>query len=70
MAQIIAKELGTIVFETKIRSSVAVAEAPAHGNSIYKYAAKSNSAYDYRGFIEELLTKKEMISDGKKDKQN
>ena len=60
MAETIAKELNTIVFETKIRSSVAVAEAPAHGESIYTYATKSNSANDYRDFVKELLRQKGM----------
>lgn len=55
MAQLIAKELETKVFDTKIRSSVAVAEAPAHGESIYKYSPRSNSVKDYKQFINELI---------------
>ncbi|MBR0597554.1 ParA family protein [Sinanaerobacter chloroacetimidivorans] len=65
MAEIIAKELNTKVFETKIRSSVAVAEAPAHGESIYQYAPRATSTKDYRNFVEELISEKGMKLDGK-----
>lgn len=64
MAEMIAKELNSIVFQTRIRSSVAVAEAPAHGESIFHYAARSNSAEDYRQFIDELISQKGMKIDG------
>ncbi|MGI6727466.1 MAG: ParA family protein [Anaerovoracaceae bacterium] len=60
MAQIIAIELNTKVFKTKIRSSVAVAEAPAHGVSIFKHSPRSNSSKDYRKFIDELISQKGM----------
>jgi len=66
MTQTIAGELKTVVFNTKIRSSVAVAEAPAHGESIYRHSTKSNSAFDYRCFIDELLEREGLISHGKK----
>ena len=56
MAESIAAQLGTIVFENKIRASVCVAEAPAHGESILEYAPKSTSAQDYFGLIEEIQT--------------
>lgn len=64
MAEIIAKELNTKVFDTKIRSSVAVAEAPAHGVSVFRYSAKSNSTIDYREFVDELISQKGMKLDG------
>ncbi|MGI6731883.1 MAG: ParA family protein [Anaerovoracaceae bacterium] len=54
MAELIAKELRTKVFDTKIRTSVAVAEAPAHGESIYQYSPRSNSVKDFREFVKEL----------------
>ncbi|NLK36908.1 MAG: ParA family protein [Epulopiscium sp.] len=56
MAGQIASQLNTIVFDSKIRSSVTVAEAPAHGESILTYAPKSNPALDYSEFIEYLLS--------------
>ena len=66
MAEIIAKELNSVVFETKIRSSVTVAEAPAHGLSIYNYSRNSNAAKDYRQFVNELISQKGMKLDVKK----
>jgi chromosome partitioning protein len=65
MAEIIAKELNTVVFNSKIRSSVSVAEAPAHGESVYGFSPKANSTKDYLEFVEELLSQKGMKLDGK-----
>ena len=64
MAEIIAKELKTMVFKTKIRSSVSVAEAPAHGESVYRFSPKAKSTNDYREFIDELISQKGMILNG------
>ncbi len=66
MAEMIAQELHTKVFTTKIRSSVSVAEAPAHGESVYKYSPKANSTKDYRQLVEELIAQKGMKLDGEK----
>lgn len=66
MAEIIARELHTKVFNTKIRSSVSVAEAPAHALSVYKHSPRSNPTKDYRNLVEELLSQKGMIADGQK----
>ena len=55
MADGVAAQLGTKVFDTVIRSSVAVAEAPAHGENIIEYAPRSNAARDYKAFVEEVL---------------
>jgi len=66
MALVIANELSTKVFDTKIRSSVSVAEAPAHGQSVYRYSPRANSTKDYIDFIEELLEQKGMNLDGEK----
>lgn len=54
MTENIARQIGTKVFQTQIRSSVTVAEAPAHGESVFDYAPKSNPALDYRKFVEEI----------------
>lgn len=64
MAGVIANELKTIVFETKIRSSVSVAEAPAHGESVYRYSPRANSTKDYKEFVEEVLKEKGMSLNG------
>lgn len=58
MTENIARQMGTKVFETQIRNSVTVAEAPAHGESVFDYAPKSNPSLDYRKFIEEIASDK------------
>ena len=47
LADQIAKQLDTVVFESKIRTSVAVAEAPAHSMSVIDYAPSSKPAQDF-----------------------
>ena len=54
IAQVIAEQLGTTIFKTKISASVAIAEAPAHGESIITYSPKSKSAAEFKAFINEL----------------
>lgn len=54
MAQQLAKQINTVVFESKIRSGVAIAEAPAHGESIFDYNARSAAVKDYKEFIHEI----------------
>ena len=55
MADGVAAQLKTKVFQTVIRNSVTVAEAPAHGENIMDYAPRSNAAKDYIDFVEEVL---------------
>ena len=43
------------VFETVIRPNVALAEAPAHGKTIFDYAPDAPGAEDYRALSRELL---------------
>ncbi len=54
MAGQLAGQIGTVVFETKIRNGVAIAEAPAHGESIYEYSPRSAAVKDYEAFLEEI----------------
>lgn len=63
MAQNIAAQIGTTVFNTHIRSSVCVAEAPAQGESLLDYAPRSNPAQDYKALVAEVL---ELIKQRKK----
>lgn len=58
MAEHMADLLDTKVFESKIRNGVSVAEAPAHGESIFDYAPKSNPALDYANFVKEVIRAK------------
>jgi len=57
IAKNVAKQIGTDVFNAKIATSVAVAEAPAHGLSIYKYAPRCNPSKNYRSLVQEVLDK-------------
>ncbi len=70
MAQQLADQIGTKVFDTKIRNGVAIAEAPAHGESIFDYNPRSAAVKDYQAFIEEIadiIHLKEVAGNGKKD---
>lgn len=55
MASSVAAHSNTRLFDAKIRSGVAVAEAPAHGMDLLSYAPRSNPAKDYMEFIDEVL---------------
>lgn len=56
LAQMIAEQLDTTIFKSKISASVTIAEAPAHGESIITYSPKSRSAMEYMAFIKELIS--------------
>jgi chromosome partitioning protein len=47
---------GDLVFDTVIRTNVALAEAPASGQSIFEYAPKSTGAEDYSALAKEVLS--------------
>lgn len=55
LSEQIAAQFDTKVFKTKIRASVAVAEAPAHGESVLTYAPRAKPADDFRALVEEIL---------------
>lgn len=55
MANEIVKQLNTVVLNTKIRRSVAVAESPAHGESILTYSPNSNAALDYNALVNWIM---------------
>jgi chromosome partitioning protein len=46
------------VFNTVIRENVALAEAPAKGQTIFEYMPKSSGAEDYQALAEEVLNVK------------
>lgn len=54
MASQIAQQLDTVVFEAKIRGSVSVAEAPAHGMSVVDYAPSSKPAQDFEQLCDQI----------------
>lgn len=49
-----AAEMGTRVFNTRIRECTAVVEALAYRKGIFEYAPRSNAAIDYAEFMNEL----------------
>lgn len=51
----IASRLDTHIFNSKIHSSIAVAECPAHGESVLTYAPSSKPAQDYSALLDELM---------------
>jgi chromosome partitioning protein len=51
------ENLGDIVFKTKIRKNVSLAEAPLENKNIAEYAPKSSGAEDYRALVDELIKK-------------
>ncbi len=55
MADSIAKQLHSKVFYSKISSSIKVAEAPAHGESILTYAPRTKSAEDFQSLVDEIF---------------
>lgn len=70
MAQQLAAQIGTGVFQTKIRNGVAIAEAPAHGESIFEYNPRSSAVKDYLDFIDEIadtIHLKEVTESGQED---
>ena len=44
-----------ILFQTKIRRNIRLAEAPSHGMSIFRYDPKSSGAEDYRRLADEIV---------------
>ena len=54
LAQEVARQLGTQVFESKIRRGVGVAMAPAHGQSVLTYAPNSKPAQDLQEIVSQV----------------
>ncbi len=55
MADSIAEQLNSKVFYAKISSSVKVAEAPAHGESVLTYAPRTKPAEDFQSLVDEIF---------------
>ena len=55
LAQVIAEQLGTTLFKSRISNGISIAEAPAHGESIITYEPKSKGAKEFMAFVEELI---------------
>jgi chromosome partitioning protein len=55
VASTIQEYFGDLVFDTIIRTNVALAEAPAQGVSIFKYDSRSSGAEDYGKLADEVI---------------
>lgn len=54
-AELIAKELKTVIFNNTIRSSVAIMEAQTNQQDIFNYAPKNAATQDYYDLVEEFI---------------
>lgn len=54
-AELIAEQLNTSIFNSTIRSSVAIMEAQTNQQDIFSYAPKNAAARDYSELVEELI---------------
>lgn len=54
LANVIAEQLNTKIYKSRISTSVCIAEAPAHGESVITYSPKSKAAAEYMEFVKEL----------------
>ena len=50
-------QLSSLVFTTKIRKNITIAEAPLESKNIVEFEPKCNGAKDYRTFTDELLAR-------------
>ena len=50
-----AAEIGTKVYQSKIRENISIEEAQAFKEDIYTYAKRSNGALDYGALVTEIL---------------
>lgn len=55
VADTVREYFGDLVFQTVIRTNVALAEAPARGTSIFAYDPRSSGAEDYSNLADEIL---------------
>ncbi len=53
----IRKNFAAKVFNTIIRENISLAEASAHGKTIFEYDPSSHGAEDYKALFEEIMTK-------------
>lgn len=53
----IKKTYEGVVFETKVRENISLAEVPLCGGNIFEYAPTSNGATDYRSLTDEIIAR-------------
>jgi chromosome partitioning protein len=62
VADTVREYFGDLVFDTIIRTNVALAEAPARGGSIFDYEHRSSGAEDYASLAKEVLARGQEVS--------
>lgn len=55
VTETVTEHFKNLVFKTKIRENIALAEAPAQGLDIFRYQANSNGAEDYNNLCKEII---------------
>ena len=50
-----AKQLKTVVFNSRIREAIAIKEAQAAHTDVFKHDSKSNASIDYAQLIKEIF---------------
>ncbi len=58
--EVLRSSFGDLVFETTINKTIRFAEAPVRGESVLKYAPRSQAAQAYRRLAREVLNGKEI----------
>lgn len=58
----IANFFGDVVFKTRIRQNVKLAEAPSVGKTIFEYDAESNGAQDYLAVAREVIAQEKPLA--------
>lgn len=58
LAAMIAEQLDTEIFKTRISASVCIAEAPAHGESVITYSPKSKATKEFVSLVDEIVGSK------------
>lgn len=53
--EMLREKFGSIVFNTKIRKNIAIAEAPLYTQDVISYAKDSNGAKDYQDLADEII---------------
>ena len=65
LAEQLANQLDSKVFESKIRTSVAVAGAPAHGMSVVDFEPQAKPAQDFEHLCDEIVGRRFLTIDGR-----
>ena len=55
-AEMVAQQVGTRLFKTTIRNSIAIPESQTNQVNMYDYAARNPAVRDYAAFVQELLS--------------